>query len=129
MEKDLILLRGLPGCGKSTLAKLLNGYTCTADDYHMKDGVYMWKAENTSKAHDECQRKCEKYMELDMSPVIIANTSTTEKELESYYKMAKKYKYKVFSLVVENRHNGKNEHNVPEETIKKMTERFQIKLI
>jgi hypothetical protein len=35
----------------------------------------------------------------------------------------------VFSIVVENRHNGVNEHNVPEETLKKMVDRFDIKLI
>jgi len=32
-------------------------------------------------------------------------------------------------VIVENRHGGENEHDVPEETLKKMLDRFSIKLI
>ena len=49
-------------------------------------------------------------------------------EMEFYYKWALDFDYKVFSLVVENRHDGVNEHNVPEDTLVKMKERFEIKL-
>lgn len=48
--------------------------------------------------------------------------------MEHYFKLAKKYEYTVFTLVVENRHGGKNLHNVPDEIIKKMKQRFEIKL-
>ena len=34
-----------------------------------------------------------------------------------------------FSLIVENRHGGKNVHGVPDETLEKMEQRFSIKLI
>lgn len=42
--------------------------------------------------------------------------------------ISKKYGYTVFSLIVENRHDGKNEHGVPEEKVQIMRDRFQIKL-
>jgi hypothetical protein len=42
--------------------------------------------------------------------------------------MADRYDYKVFSIVVENRHGGVNEHNVPEEVLTKMRERFEVNL-
>ena len=32
-EKSLIILRGLPGSGKSSLASLLTKAICSADDY------------------------------------------------------------------------------------------------
>jgi hypothetical protein len=48
--------------------------------------------------------------------------------MEPYFVMAKKYGYKVFSIVIENRHGGSNEHGVPEDKIKIMKERFEIKL-
>jgi hypothetical protein len=48
--------------------------------------------------------------------------------MKPYYKLAEKYGYVVFSLVVENRHGGINEHGVPDETLKKMENRFQLKL-
>jgi predicted kinase len=129
MEKNLIILRGLPGSGKSTLAKLFDGFVCTADDYHMKNGKYEWKLENAGKAHFECQAKVEWGMKKNAHKIIVANTSTTEKEMKPYYDLANKYGYRVFSVICENRHNGKNTHNVPQESIQKMLERFSIKLI
>ena len=129
MEKNLIIVRGLAGSGKSTFANLLEGYICTADDYHMKDGKYEWKLENNARAHFECQHKCENLMKLSVYKIVIANTLSTEREMKPYYDMAQKYGYKVFSVIVENRHNGVNVHNVPSEAIQKMKERFSIKLI
>ena len=60
--------------------------------------------------------------------IVVSNTSTTEKEMQPYIDLAKKYDYKVTSLIVENRHGGKSIHSVPEETIEKMKQRFEIKL-
>jgi hypothetical protein len=48
--------------------------------------------------------------------------------MEPYFKMAELNEYRVFSIIVENRHGGVNEHNVPEEVLTKMRERFEIKL-
>jgi hypothetical protein len=48
--------------------------------------------------------------------------------MEAYYQLAEQYGYRVYSLVVENRHDGVNEHGVPQETLTKMRDRFEIKL-
>ena len=48
--------------------------------------------------------------------------------MDYYYQAAEKYGYRVYSLIVENRHDGVNSHSVPTETIKKMRKRFDIKL-
>jgi predicted kinase len=129
MEKVLILARGCPGSGKSSFAKLLGNAICTADDFHMKDGKYCWTQENAGAAHLWCQNKCMNFMKNDISPIIVANTNTTVKEMKPYYDMAADFGYKIFSIIIENRHGGVNEHNVPEETLKKMVERFDIKLL
>jgi hypothetical protein len=60
--------------------------------------------------------------------IVVSNTFTQEWEMEAYYKLAEQYDYMVYSLVVENRHGGINEHGVPEETMEKMRNRFEIKL-
>jgi len=44
MEKNLVIVRGLPGAGKSSFAKLLGSAICTADDYFIKNGKYNWTA-------------------------------------------------------------------------------------
>ena len=120
----LFILRGVPGCGKNTFAEeIARGYgdiICCADDYHMVNGVYIWKPENQGYAHKSCQNKCELLMQNNSERIIIANTNTTEKETKPYIELAEKYGYMVFHLVVENRHGGKDTHNVPEDTLTRM---------
>lgn len=129
MEKVLIIVRGIPGCGKSTFANLFHdALICTADDYHMKYGEYCWTQENAHLAHIRCQEKVAWGMALSMKKIIVANTSTTLKEMEPYYELAVKHGYKVFSVIVENRMKTKNIHNVPDETIEKMKARFDVSL-
>jgi phenolic acid decarboxylase len=60
--------------------------------------------------------------------IVVSNTFTQEWEMEVYYKLAEQYGYRVYSLIVENRHNGINEHGVPEDKLEQMRNRFQIKL-
>lgn len=48
--------------------------------------------------------------------------------MKPYLDMAEIYGYRVVSLVVENRHGNSSVHGVPEETMKKMEDRFSIKL-
>jgi len=129
MKKDLIIIRGIPGSGKNTFAELLGPAICTADDYFMDiNGNYNFRREGLGRAHAWCQRKCELFMKRCITPTIVANTSTTEKELKPYILMAEKYGYRVFSVIVENRHFGKNLHDVPEVSLNQMKERFSIKL-
>ncbi len=130
--KTLILLRGLPGSGKSTLAKSLSnaltGYA-EADMFFMKDGEYKFDPNMLGLAHAWCQNKVKNWMgAYGLDEIIVSNTFTQDWELEPYYKLAKEHDYVVFSVIVENRHNGVNEHNVPEETLDKMRKRFSIKL-
>ena len=130
MNRDLIIVRGLPGSGKSTLAERFGSKAiCTADDYHTdRNGKYVWKPENVGKAHNWCQRKCRRFMEKGIPIILVANTSTTERELKPYQDLALKYGYRSSSVIVENRHGGQTEHGVPEETMEKMEKRFNVKL-
>ena len=47
---------------------------------------------------------------------------------KSLIDLAKKYDYKVFSIIVENRHGGVNEHGVPADKLEIMKNRFEVKL-
>lgn len=125
--KTLFLVRGVPGCGKTTLVESLNvGLRIAADDYHTdKDDNYNWKPENTKKAHQWCQDKVHEAMQSD-NDIAVHNTFTQYSEMEPYFKMAEEYGYRVTTLIVENRHGSKSVHNVPSETIQKMTERFEV---
>lgn len=129
MEKILIIVRGIPGSGKSSFAELLGTKAiCTADDYHVRNGVYDWKGEKIGAAHDWCQRKCRRFMKKQIGRIVIANTSTTVRELQPYMDLARQFGYMVYSVVVENRHGSVNIHCVPEQTLEKMKRRFDIML-
>ena len=138
MSKELILLRGVPGAGKSTVAKLMGaggaGYAhFEADMYFMEDGVYKFNPTKIRDAHAWCQNNVERAMLLnhttgDNSVIIVSNTFTQEWEMEAYYALAKQWGYKVFSIIVENRHGGVNEHGVPEDKLQAMKDRFEVKL-
>ena len=133
MEKILYIVRGIPGSGKSTFAKSLGGAHFETDMFYMVDGEYKFDGSKIKEAHQWCQNSVHNAMILnhtaDLNKVIVvSNTFTQEWEMKPYFEMADRYDYKVFSIVVENRHGGVNEHNVPEEVLTKMRERFEVNL-
>lgn len=132
--KTLFLLRGVPGAGKTTLAKTLNADAhFETDNFFVTEGVYKFEPSKIRMAHEWCQAQVENAMLLNYTSnlyetIIVSNTFTQEWEMEAYYKMAKHYNYRVISIVVENRHGGVNDHGVPEDKVQAMRDRFEIKL-
>lgn len=132
--KEMIILRALPGAGKSTFAKLLDqcwygsSVIVSADNYWYEDGEYKFDVSRLHLAHKWAQDEALSYCRMSYSCVIIDNTNTTPKEMEPYEKIAQEYGYKVTYLIVENRHGNNSIHNVPDDTIQKMKTRFQVKL-
>jgi predicted kinase len=139
MEKILYIVRGIPGSGKSTFAEKLVGtdfLVCEADKYFIdkETGKYNFDFTKIKEAHKFCQDTVETYMKDSLvndqfyREIAVSNTFTQEWEIEPYMELAKKYGYTVFTIIVENRHGGTNQHEVPEEVLIKMRERFEIKL-
>jgi predicted kinase len=135
-QGELILLRGLPGAGKSTLAKVIlqiretdEPEVLSADDFFINDrGEYEFDPEKIKEAHNYCQFRCSERMRQQKARIVVANTFTQEWEMKIYFDMAERYNYRVHTVIVENRHNSENVHNVPEDKLQKMKERFEIKL-
>ena len=140
-EKSLFLVRGVPwpGSGKSKFAKKLvdeDFLICEADKYFIdkETGEYKFDVSKIKDAHKFCQDRVETYMKDSLvndrfyREIVVSNTFTQEWEMERYYELAKQYGYKIFSIIVENRHGGINQHGVPEDKIEIMKTRFEIKL-
>ena len=57
-EKILVLVRGIPGAGKTTFAEKLawplGAPVYSADDYFMKDGKYIFNVAGLGAAHAQC---------------------------------------------------------------------------
>jgi predicted kinase len=135
-QGELILLRGLPGSGKTTLAKIILQLRSTdepeilsADDFFEdKEGDYNFDPTKLKEAHNYCQFRCSERMRQQKAKIVVANTFTQEWEMDEYFKMAERYNYRVHTVVVENRHGNENIHGVPEDKLQQMKNRFQISL-
>lgn len=129
-DKVLYTVRGLPGSGKSTFAKSLGGVHFEADMYFVdKNGVYNFDPTKIKMAHNWCMIQTQKAMVDGEPKIVVSNTFTQEWEMETYFKLANENGYQVYSIIVENRHGGKNTHGVPDDKLQIMKDRFQIKLI
>lgn len=136
--KKLFLIRGVPGSGKSTFAKELMSadfLICEADKFfYDREGNYNFDASKLKEAHEQCRSLVETYMKDSLvndqfyRSIAVSNTFTREWEMQAYLELAEKYNYRVFSIIVENRHENSNVHGVPAEVVKNMKERFEIKL-
>lgn len=126
----ICLVRGLPGSGKSTFVeKTLTGFTqIEADQYFIDElGNYNFNSMKLKEAHEWCYNRTEENMKLGQL-IAVSNTFTQEWEMKEYYELASKYNYTIISIIIENRHNGVSIHDVNEETLDRMENRFSIKL-
>ena len=126
--KELFLLRGVPGAGKSTLAKSLGGMHIESDKYFMDGDEYKFDPSKLKDAHAWCQNAVRVWAKNSVEKIVVSNTFTQEWEIDYYFELAKEHGYRVYSLIVENRHGNKDVHNVPEEKLLQMKNRFEIKL-
>ena len=123
----------MPGSGKSTLAKLLseNGkYSVfSVDDYFTNQkGEYNFEFDKNHIAYSECEQKTKAAMLKGEEKVFVDNTFTLDWEMEPYFKLASEFNYQLHIVTVENYHGSKNIHNIAQEQIRKMAEKYKVKL-
>lgn len=127
--QQLIVLRGVPGSGKTTFARTLaaalgrDALVIAADDWFDMNRGGIFDASRLSDAHAWCRSETEKALSAGRS-VVVHNTCTTERELTPYVELAETHGARLTVLVVENRHGGRSVHGVPEATVEKMRARL-----
>lgn len=140
--KTLVLMRGVPGSGKSHLAHQLYAETVgaspkrmhvmSADDYFTQpDGRYAFDEQSLHMAHHSCQLRIREQAQLGWSPLIVDNTNTQDWEMFPYVACAAEHGYLVHLLEAQtpwcrDAHMlaVRNVHNVPLPSIVNMLKRF-----
>lgn len=146
MGRTVVIVRGWPGCGKSTLAytlatqyvdaaKYFKPYAIvSADNYFMLDGEYKFDRSKISLAHAECRDAFSHALRKNVPLVIVDNTNIKRKDYDWYVQVAVNECYEVYQClapgVVEDLSPEecfkRNVHNVPLETIARMKKEFEI---
>jgi predicted kinase len=134
IRRALLIVRGLPGSGKSTLCKLLsqNGRwpVFAIDDYFTdpKTGAYHFEFENNYKAYSSCEQRTRKALEVGVELVLVDNTFVLDWEMEPYLKMASEFGYELHVVTAEKFHDGENSHGISQDQIEKMGMKYKVKL-
>ncbi|KFO33363.1 NEDD4-binding protein 2-like 2 [Fukomys damarensis] len=140
LQKLLILLRGLPGSGKTTLSRILlgqsrDGIVFSTDDYfHHQDG-YRYNVNQLGDAHDWNQNRAKQAIDQGRSPVIIDNTNTQAWEMKPYVEMAIGKGYRVEFHEPETwwkfdpeELEKRNKHGVSRKKIAQMLDRYEYQM-
>lgn len=112
----LYIVRGTPGSGKTTYAKQLGCFHVEADMFFVRDGEYQWNPDDIKKAHEWCYQTVKAALDKGMD-VVVSNTFTKRWELEKYLEFD--------PVVYVTTYDGQNIHNVPEEVVKRMKDRWE----
>ncbi|XP_053165056.1 uncharacterized protein LOC128350654 isoform X3 [Hemicordylus capensis] len=140
-QKLLLILRGLPGSGKTSLSRILlgqshDGIVFSTDDYfRQQDGCWSYNIGQLGAAHDWNQKRAKQAMDQGKSPIIIDNTNTQAWEMKPYVEAALEKGYKVEFLEPNTwwkfdpgELEKRNEHGVSREKIFQMLERYEYQM-
>jgi len=125
---NLILVRGVSGAGKSTIAPMFkNAVLVSTDDFFLNEyGEYVFDANSLVINHQFCQLAVNMMMKDEEELIVVHNTFTADWEMDAYFDLARKHGYAVHTIIVENRHGSKNVHDVPQDVVKAQIERFSV---
>lgn len=123
--KMLYIIRGIPGSGKSTMARKLAPNAAFEADAYMVDqqGNYAFDPSRLGEVHQKCYEAVRDALMQDIANVAVANTFVKRWEYQKYVDLANELGVKYEIIVC----NGgyKNIHGVPEEAIQRMKDNWE----
>lgn len=117
---NLVIVRGLPGSGKSTFAHLISDTVFEADQYFTDaDGNYNFNIDKISEAHNWCKAQVTDAMIQQLPMIVVSNTFCRKWEMIAYVQLAKVYGYTVTEVTM-TQPLRESIHGVPEEVMERM---------
>jgi len=130
--KTCYIMRGLPGSGKSTIARKiasgLHGRIHSTDDLRMVEGEYIFDPKDTECLHRLNYDNFRDSIDLGIDPVICDNTNIRHWEFERYINYAEEMGYQVAIITVDAYPAvccTRNTHGVPAEIIYRMAKNWE----
>ena len=131
MDKHLILIRGLPGVGKTTLGNLI-GDCISADDWMTNAaGEYQFYPSRLPEVHAKCRNLADARLAIG-GDCVIANTFSQRWEIKPYLDIAAKHGARVTVIdlfdggLTDAELAARGVHGVPLATIGAMRARWQV---
>lgn len=118
------ILRGVPGCGKSTWAKAQpNDLSCdsepvivSADNYRLNEhGIYVFERDKTSYCHAQCREEFDSALRDYKTHVIVDNTNISSWEYAYYLQHAETQGYTLRVISFESPPTNRSTHDVPQD--------------
>ena len=124
MNNKLIIVRGIPGTGKSTFCREMfpDIFHLENDMFQYQNGEYHYDEKKLQKSIQWCFNTASNALKNGMD-VVISNTFTKKAFVDSYTELVKKYKcnFEIYRMMG----NFKDIHNVPEDVLKSMKDGFE----
>jgi len=131
----VMIMRGLPGSGKSHAAKFIKSLNpdhtiiCSADDYWLdEEGNYNFNPKLLPVAHASCLKSFLEELQKDTKTIIVDNTNIKCHEYTPYAALAIVFGYEVEVLKVNTSFEtcaGRQTHGVPLVTLRRMEQTFE----
>lgn len=132
-KQVLILVRGLPGSGKSSFCRFLSescGFQVfSVDDFFTGvDGEYKFDFSKNHLAYKKCEENVYAALNAGAKAVMVDNTFTIDWEMKPYLQMAETFNCRLHVVTMEKYHHEENIHEIPRDQIRRMAEKFKIRL-
>lgn len=130
MQK-VIIMRGVPGAGKSTWVKRNHpqAFVCSADDYFEKDGAYKFDVRKLGEAHAFCMSAFLHVMNDPAHPVVIVdNTNIRYAEMSPYVLVGQAFGCSIEVATIATHPDvsaRRNVHSVPAEKVYRAWDAFE----
>ena len=139
MKKILVLLGGIPGSGKTTLAelfdKLLNSHvdTFSTDEFFTdENGTYTFNGNKIKDAHEWNASRTEQAMICSPAEVnktvthvvIVHNTFAELWETDQYKQLAEAHGFFLINLICRRLHDGKSSHVDDQDIVDRCSEKI-----
>ena len=137
-EKEIIIVRGVPGIGKdkyvyyNEVGEDGNFTVCSSDNYFYENEKYHFNRKKINQSESFCLQQFHQSLKLNVSRVYVTNVNHQKWIYSNYVKLAESYKYKVRVLTIlcededQLRYfNSRSKHNVPMNFSKKVFEDWE----